>query len=268
MGALVLWIGALARPQTESRTLERQVSGIDIMMVMDVSLSMNAADLGERNRFEIAKDTIRKFIRGRENDRIGFSIFSGEPLTLTPPTLDYTLVLDRVRDTKIGILKDGTAIGDGLAVAVNRLKDSTAKSRVIILLTDGENNVGQIDPKTAGDLAAGFKIRVYTIAIGKEGRVRLPIRQGLLTTYQFFDNQLNTKLLEEIAAQTQGKFFRVTDAQALERVFQEIDHLERSEVQSPEKIRYEDLFHRPVRIGFLLLLLEQAAGLLWWRFLT
>ncbi|MGK5089105.1 VWA domain-containing protein, partial [Bdellovibrionota bacterium FG-2] len=165
-GALALMIAALARPQNSYKQTERTVSGIDILMVMDVSASMNIEDLAERSRIEVAKDTMESFIKGRQNDRIGFVIFSGEPLTLAPPTLDYGLVLKSLRDAQIGVLKDGTAIGDGLALAVGHLKESKAKSRVIILLTDGDNNVGQIDPATAGEMAKGYGIRVYTIAIG------------------------------------------------------------------------------------------------------
>jgi len=261
MGSTLLLIGALARPQTESRTIERQVSGIDILMVMDVSLSMNAADLGERNRFEIAKETMKSFIRGRQNDRIGFVIFSGEPVTLSPPTLDYGLVLKSLDDARMGVLKDGTAIGDGLSLAVNRLRTSKAKSRVIILLTDGDNNVGQVDPGTAGDLAAGYGIRVYTIAIGREGRVRVPIpRKGVfgntITTYQYYDNALNPELLEQIARVTSGKFYRVTDEEALGNVFREIDRLERTDQKKRERVQYDEHFRTWLLLGIAGLLAQ------------
>ncbi|MEK7690389.1 MAG: VWA domain-containing protein, partial [Bdellovibrionota bacterium] len=197
---MVFAIIAIARPQFSFKQTERNVSGVDIMMVMDISASMNIEDLADRPRFEIAKEVLDGFVKGRRNDRIGFVAFSGEPLTMAPPTLDYGLVLKAIRDVSIGVLKDGTAIGDGLSLAVRHLRDSKAKSRVIILLTDGDNNVGQVDPATAGELAAGFGIRVYTIAIGREGRVKLPIRQKgpfgkVITTYQWFDNALNPELL-------------------------------------------------------------------------
>jgi Ca-activated chloride channel homolog len=271
LAALALIFIALARPQASFTQTERNVAGIDIMMVMDVSASMNIEDLSDRSRFEVAKDTMESFIKGRQNDRIGFLIFSGEPLTLAPPTLDYGLVLRALRDARIGVLKDGTGIGDGLSLAVNRLRSSTAKSRVIILLTDGDNNVGQIDPATAGELAAGYGIRVYTIAIGREGRVRLPIRtQGVfgnvVTSYQYFDNALNPELLQKIAQLTQGKFYRVTDESALGSVFKEIDQLERTEIKNREKVHYEEKFQFPLRMGLLLLFLEFILARTLWRF--
>ncbi len=266
-----LFVLSLARPQSSFKQTERTVSGLDIMMVMDFSASMNIEDLGDRSRFEVAKDMMEDFIKGRSNDRIGFVIFSGEPLTLAPPTLDYGLVLRSLRDAQIGILKDGTAIGDGLSVAVNRLRNSTAKSKVIVLLTDGDNNVGQVDPGTAGELAAGYGIRVYTIAIGKEGRVKMPIRSKVLgnviTSYQWFDNALNPELLKQIAQRTAGKFYRVTDIDTLESVFKEIDTLERSEVKSSEKVKYDEMFQKPLKLGFFLLLIQQILERGWWRVL-
>jgi Ca-activated chloride channel homolog len=263
VAALGLLLLAAARPQASFKQTERTVSGIDIMMVMDVSASMNIEDLAERSRFEVAKDTMEAFIKGRENDRIGLLIFSGEPLTLAPPTLDYGLLLRALREAKIGVLKDGTGIGDGLSLAVNRLRNSTAKSRVIILLTDGDNNVGQVDPATAGELAAGYGIKVYTIAIGREGRVKLPIRtQGIfgntVTSYQYFDNALNPELLQRIAQLTQGRFYRVTDESALGSVFREIDTQEKTEIQAHESVRYEERFQKPLMLAILLLCIEMV----------
>ncbi len=271
-GAIALIALALARPQASFTTTERQVSGIDIMMVMDVSASMNIEDLAERSRLDIAKDTMLAFIRGRQNDRIGFVVFSGEPLTLAPPTLDYGILQHAIRDVKIGVLKDGTGIGDGLSLAINRLKDSKAKSRIIILLTDGDNNVGQVDPATAGELAAGFGLKVYTVAIGREGRVRLPIRrQGLfgnaVTTYQWLENSLNPALLQQIASSTNGKFYRVADESTLDSVFREIDQLERSEIKTTEKVNQEEKYPLPLKLGVLLLVAEQMLRLIWWRML-
>lgn len=259
---LALLIFALARPQNSFRQTQRNVSGVDILMVMDVSASMTIEDLSEKPRIGIAKETMEEFVRGRQNDRIGFVVFSGEALTMVPPTLDYGLLLKSLREVQVGNLKDGTAIGDGLALGVNRLRYSMAKSRVIILLTDGDSNVGKVDPATAGELAAGYGIRVYTIAIGREGRVLMPIRQqgpfgNTITHYQPFDNALNPDLLKKIAQSTNGKFYRVTEASALDSVFSEIDRLESSEVKSNEKIRYEDRFQGPLRWGVLLLFLEQ-----------
>ena len=221
---------------------------------------------------EIAKDTIEQFVKGRQNDRIGFVMFSGEAVTLAPPTLDYGLVFKQIHEAGTGKLKDGTAIGDGLALAVSHLRNSKAKSRVIVLLTDGENNVGQIDPLTAGELAKGYGIRVYTVAIGREGRVKLPIRQmgpfgKTITTYQWFDNQLNTELLQEISKLTGAKSYRVTEEGSLHSVFSEIDHLERTEIKSREHVRYEEAFAKPLTYGAVVLGLEQFLARTWWRIL-
>lgn len=269
---LALLIIALARPQSSFRQMERNTSGIDIMMVLDVSASMNIEDLAERSRMEVAKDTMEGFIRGRQNDRIGFVMFSGEPLTMAPPTLDYGLLLRSLHQANTGILKDGTAIGDGLALAVNHLKSSHSKSKVVILLTDGDNNLGQVDPATAGELALGYGIRVYTIAIGREGRVKMPIRHkgifgNTVTSYQWFDNALNPELLQKVAKLTQGKFYRVTEESALSSVFQEIDRLEKSEVKTKEKVKYEEAFQWPLKLGAILIIAEQLLERSWWRFL-
>lgn len=263
---------ALARPQSSFRQTERTVSGVDIMMVLDMSASMNIEDMGEHSRLDLAKQTMGGFIEGRKNDRIGLVTFSGEAITLSPPTLDYKLVMNGLVQAEIGELKDGTAIGDGLSVAVARLKNSIAKSKVIILLTDGDNNVGQVDPATAGDLAAGFGIKVYTIAIGSEGRVKVPIKRrgmfgNVVTTYQWMDNALNPELLKQIAQVTNGKFFRVQDEKVLEGVFEQIDRLEKSEVKSTEKVRYEEEFQKPMKLGFVFMLAEKILSHAWWRFL-
>jgi Ca-activated chloride channel family protein len=228
-------------------------------------------DMGENSRMDIAKETFKSFIEGRNNDRIGFVIFSGEPLTLAPPTLDYGLLLSQVNTAKPGShgLRDGTAIGDGMALAINRLKKSTAKSRVIILLTDGDNNVGRIDPITSGDLALGYGIRVYSIAIGTEGRVRQPFPQqtpmGVVYQYAWVENRLNPSLLKQISEKTNGKFYRVTDEKALQEVFKNIDKLEKSEVITKDKVRYQEEFTRPLFFGVLLLLIEKLLALLVWR---
>lgn len=269
--SLVFFIVSLARPQSSYKQTERKVSGIDIMVLMDVSHSMNIEDLSDRSRFEIARETIRNFIQGRQNDRIGFAVFSGEPLTLAPPTLDYGLVLKQLGDARTGVLKDGTGIGDGLALAVGRLRNSDAKSRVIILLTDGDNNIGQVDPETAGELAAGYGIKVYTIAVGREGRVKIPIKHETpfgrsFTTYQFFDNALNPELLQSIAKLTSGKFYRVTEEKTLGDVFQDIDRLERTEIKTREHVRYDEIFGRPLKAGILALLVERVLALGLWRF--
>ena len=269
---IALLIVALARPQDRFQQTERTVSGVDIMMVLDLSASMDIEDLGSRSRIEIAKQTMEDFVKGRQNDRIGFVAFSGEPLTMAPPTLDYGLVLQALHEANTHMLKDGTAIGDGLALATSHLRNSKAKSKVVVLLTDGDNNLGQVDPATAGELAAGYGIRVYTIAIGREGRVKLPIRARTafgneITTYQWFDNALNPELLQEIARTTNGRFYRVTDESTLQNVFHEIDRLERSEIRTRENVRYDELFQKPLKAGLLILALGELLARGWWRIL-
>jgi Ca-activated chloride channel family protein len=269
---IALVIVAMARPQTSYRQSERSVNGVDIMLVLDLSASMNIEDLGDRSRIDIAKETMENFVKGRQNDRIGFVGFSGEPLTLAPPTLDYGLVLSAIHDTYIGLLKDGTAIGDGLALAVSHLRNSKAKSRVVILMTDGDNNLGQVDPATAGELAAAYGIRVYTIAIGREGRVKLPIKMqnafgNTVVSYQWLDNALNPELLQLIAKTTKGRFYRVTDESTLQSVFKEINQLEKTEIKTKENVKYDEIFQKPLKAGLVVLLIEQLLERGWWRIL-
>lgn len=270
---LILLVVAMARPQSSTYQVERTVSGVDIMMLLDVSASMQIEDLAEdRSRLDIAKDTFEKFIGGRQNDRIGFVMFSGEPLTMAPPTLDYGLLLRSLHQASTGILRDGTAIGDGLALAVNYLRSSKAKSKVVILLTDGDNNLGQVDPLTAGELAVGYGVRVYSIAIGREGRVKLPIRHksvfgNVVTTYQWMDNALNPELLQKISEKTHGRFYRVTDERTLGKVFDEIDHLEKTEIKTQERVRYDEEYQKPLKVGVLLLLIGLLLERGVWRFL-
>lgn len=266
LGAMII---ALARPQGVFKYTERTVNGVDIVMVMDVSASMNIEDLADTSRLEVAKRTMIQFIQGREVDRIGFVIFSGEAVTLAPPTLDYALLKQGIDSIETGVLKDGTAIGDGLAVAVSRLKNSKAKSRVIVLLTDGDSNVGKVDPVTAGELAADQEIKVYSIAIGKEGRVKLPIRQKIggqtITSYQWFDNALNTQLLEDISRKTGAKFYRASDEKTLESVFKDINQLEKSKFEAHEHMETEEWFQWPLKLGLLILFVERILAFTWWR---
>ena len=241
------------------------------MMALDVSLSMLIQDMGEASRMDIAKQMFENFIAGRKNDRIGFLIFSGDPITLAPPTLDYGLLLSELRTVQPGGpgLKDGTAIGDGLALAINRLKKSAAKSRIIILLTDGDNNVGRIDPNTSGELAAGYGIKVYSIAIGTEGRVRQPLPQqtpmGIVYNYVWVDNRLNPGLLQQISTRTNGKFWRVQDEKTLLEVFKTIDQLERTEITTKDKIHYNEEFLPYLFAALFFLILERLLALGWWR---
>ncbi len=250
---------AFARPQSSFQKIKKSVEGIDIMLVLDLSASMRVEDFRDSNRFDVAKKVIEEFIAGRANDRIGLQTFSGEAVTLVPPTLDYTLLTQSLRNTEIGNLKDGTAIGDALATAVGRMKESTAKSKVIILVTDGDSNVGQVDPMTAGELAKGFGIKVYSIAIGREGRVAMPFVNNdifgrKMKTYQYFDSSINPELLQGISKATNGKFYRVQeDIKAFREVFAEIDQLEKTKVETQEQVRHEEHFFVFLKLGILIL---------------
>jgi Ca-activated chloride channel family protein len=269
--AAAFFIIALARPQTSFNKIKKNVEGIDIMLVLDLSASMRIEDFRDQNRLETAKPIIRDFIAGRPTDKIGFQVFSGEAVTLVPPTLDHTVLTQALRGAEIGDLKDGTAIGDALATAVGRMKESLAKSRVIILLTDGDSNVGTVDPLTAGELAKGFGIKVYTIAIGREGRVAMPFVQKdifgrQVKTYQYFDSSINPELLRQIASLTGGKFYRVEDdADVLRGVFQDIDKLERVRIETSEQVKYNEQFMNYVWVGVFFFVLAFSMQHFFWR---
>lgn len=255
-------IVALARPRVPFSNVKRSMEGIDIMLVLDLSASMKIEDFRDKSRVDTAKSVLQMFVDGRQSDRIGFETFSGEAVTIVPPTLDYDLLTNAIGSVDIGDLKDGTAIGDALATAVNRLKSSTAKSRIIVLVTDGDSNVGQVDPLTAGEIAKGYGIKVYSIAIGREGRVAMPFvsRDFLgrpMKTYQYFDSSINPELLKQISALTDGKFYRVEGDERLFRdVFHEIDQLERNKVEKTESVRYEERFARYAGFGLIALALN------------
>ena len=261
---------ALARPQLPDERSYRSVSGIDMVLALDVSRSMQARDLGDLNRLETAKITLRKFIEARSSDRMGLVMFSGEAYTLSPPTLDAGLLLQALSQARMGLLRDGTAIGDGLALAINRLRQSKAKSRVIVLLTDGDNNAGQIDPITSGELAIGYGIRVYTIAVGRQGRVVVPMEVedafgNKHTEMQVLENALNTELLEKIAADTKGRFYLVEDRLALDGVFKEIDQLEKAEIKTQIRVQYRDVFVLWIWLGLVLLTLSEVLRVGVWK---
>lgn len=255
-----LFIVALARPQTSFQKVKKSVEGIDIMIVLDLSASMRIEDFRDTNRIDTAKPILRGFIEGRPSDKIGLQVFSGESVTLVPPTLDHALVLQALKNIEIGDLKDGTAIGDALANGVARLKESTAKSRVLVLVTDGDSNVGSVDPLTGGELAKGYGIRVYSVAIGREGRVAMPfVQKDVLgrqfKTYQYFDSSINPELLRQISSSTGGKFYRVQeDVKIFREVFEDIDKLERSKIETTEQVKYEEKFMKFVVFGMLFFL--------------
>jgi Ca-activated chloride channel homolog len=255
-------IFALARPQTSSSQVRRVAEGVDIVVALDVSKSMTIEDVGidGRNRLDMAKDTVKAFIKGRQDDRIGFVMFSGESVTLCPITLDYGFLIDCVEQAEVDLLKDGTAIGNALATSTNRLRNSTAKSRVIILITDGDNNMGAIAPLTAGELAAGYGIKVYSIAIGTEGNVRMPEEANVLgfrrRVYTQVSSSINPELLQKISTATGGKFFRAQDDGSLGQVFAEINKLERTKVETKDRVLWEEWFQVFLLIGFSLVALD------------
>ena len=257
-----LLVIALARPQSSSSQVRRMSEGIDIMIALDVSQSMTIEDTGTdgRNRLAVAKEVVKNFIAGRQDDRIGFLMFSGEAVTLCPPTLVYQILQDSVTMAEVNQLRDGTAIGDAIATSANRLKDSNAKSRVIILITDGDNNMGSIAPLTAGGIAAGYGLKVYAIALGTEGTVRFPVVQNVFgfqrKSYQTTTSTINPTLLQKIAAETGGQFYRADDENSLTRVFAEINKLERTKVETKDRVLWEEHFQPFLLLGLLFLLAD------------
>ena len=249
-------IMALARPQSGLRGEEIKTEGIDIILSLDVSSSMLAEDI-EPNRIEAAKVVAAEFVQGRRNDRIGLAVFSGKAYTQCPLTLDYGVLLALFQEMEVGMIEDGTAVGMGLGVAVNRLRDSDAKSKVIILLTDGRNNRGEIEPKTAAQLAASFGIRIYAIGAGKHGTARYPVDDPFLgRRYVQMRVDVDEEMLKEVADLTGGQYFRATDRESLESIYQEIDELEKTEIEVTEFTRYAELFHFPLGFAVVILLLE------------
>jgi Ca-activated chloride channel family protein len=252
---LVFLTIALARPQSTSRGENVSTEGIDIVIANDISGSMLAEDL-HPNRIEAAKNVALEFIDGRPNDRIGLVIFSGQSFTQCPLTLDHAVVKNLLKEVKSGMIEDGTAIGMGLATAVSRLKDSKAVSRVIILLTDGVNNRGFIDPLTAAGIAQSFGVRVYTIGVGANGMAPYPVQTPFGVQYQNIPAELDEPLLQKIAEETGGKYFRATDERKLKAIYDEIDRLERTKIEVTEFRRHREEFYSAAMFAGLFLLLE------------
>ena len=255
MAALALLIVALARPQSSSTNSTSNIEGIDIVMAMDVSGSMLARDL-KPDRLTAAKRVASDFVNDRPGDRMGLVIFSGESFTQVPLTTDHGVMLNMLAEMKNGLIEDGTAIGDGLATAISRLKDSEAISKVVILLTDGMNNAGSVDPYTAAEIAKLYGIRVYTIGVGSYGTAPFPVQTPFGTQIQQMKVDIDEKLLTTIANSTGGKYFRATSNQKLDEVYQEIDQLERSKIEVTEFRRLHEEFYPLVAWALALLLLE------------
>ncbi len=257
--ALALIIMALARPQTvDVSTKTKTTRGIDIVMAIDVSASMLAKDLSP-NRLEALKNVAGEFIKGRPNDRIGLVEYAGESYTRTPITSDKAIILRSLKDVRYNtVIEGGTAIGSGLATAVNRLKDSKAKSKVIILLTDGVNNSGFIDPKIASELAVEYGIKVYTIGLGTNGTALSPIAILPNGDFQYgrVPVEIDEALLKEIADVTSGKYFRATNNEKLEEIYGEINKLEKTDIDEFKYYNYQEKFRPLVILAGLLLLIE------------
>lgn len=256
MTALVFIIIVLARPQSTDRQEKTTTEGIDIVLAIDISGSMLARDFTP-DRLEAAKDVAIEFISGRPNDRIGLVVFSAESFTQCPLTSDHAVLINLFKDIKSGIIEDGTAIGLGLSNAVKRLKDSEAKSKVIILLTDGMNNTGSVDPLTAAEIAKTFGIRVYTIGVGMKGMAPYPFQDVFgRTVIQKVPVEIDEPTLQEIADMTNGNYFRATNNEKLRQIYTQIDKLEKSKIDVKEYSRKQEEYRLYAGIALLLLLIE------------
>ena len=260
---LALLALGLARPQVVKHEEEIRTEGIDIMLVLDVSGSMQAEDFKPANRLHVAKDVVGEFLGMVKNDRIGLVVFAGQSFTQCPLTLDYDVLRTLLSKVEIGMIEDGTAIGTALANAVARLKDSVAKSKVVILLTDGENNAGKIDPDTAAKIAQALGVRVYTIGVGKEGGAPIPVNHPVYGKVYARNpdgslvlTKLDEKTLRKIAEATGGQYFRATDAEALKKIYAQILELERTKFEVKQFERAQEYFRWAAAPALALLLLE------------
>jgi Ca-activated chloride channel family protein len=271
--ALILAVIALARPQEMNTRIKKNIEGIDIVICLDISDSMLIEDMKPLNRLEAAKETIKSFIEGRTSDRIGLVIFAGESFTVVPPTLDYQLILQRAAEITTAHeahIKDGTALGVALANAAGRLKDSQAKSRVVIFMTDGENNSGTIDPETGLEIAKGYGIKIYSIGIGKDGTTRIPIymRDAFgqkIKTYQPFESTVNEDLLSRMAKDTGGKYYRASKENSLVGVFKDIDAMEKTKIDINKFTNYTEKFPPYLMAAIILYLAALVLGRSWLR---
>ena len=263
VGAIII---ALARPQSMLSRQEMKVEGIDIVLAMDVSGSMLAEDF-KPNRLEAAKKVAADFIDGRKNDRMGLVVFAGEAFTQVPLTIDHNVLLKQLSTLKDGMMKDGTALGDGLATAINRIKDSEAKSKVIILLTDGINNQGAVDPQSAAEIAALYNIRLYTIGVGTQGLAPYPFRDQFgRKRYQNIPVELDENLLTQMAQSTvDGQYFRATNKKSLQQIFKQIDEMEKSKIDVTQYAQTKDEYQGWLVLAAIALLFEILLALFYFR---
>lgn len=266
LSAIALFIVAFARPRSGTEYQEVTSEGIDIMLALDVSSSMQAEDFKPNNRLYVAKEEIKNFIKKRVNDRIGLVVFARYSFTQCPLTTDYGVLLNFVDQVDFGIVDDGTAIGMALANSINRLRESESTSRIIVLLTDGDNNAGEIDPITAANLAAAFDIKIYTIGAGKSGNAMYPYQDPIFgKRYVYQPTKIDEVTLKEIAKRTDGKYFRAQSGEELEEIYDIIDGLEKTEIEVASHIQYVELFHYFTYAGLLLLLLEMILAHTYFR---
>ena len=258
---LALLVAGIARPQTGQSEYKTHTEGIDIMLVLDTSGSMQAQDFKPKNRLHVAKEVVKEFVSRRENDRIGLVAFAAQAITQCPLTLDYPVLSKLIDGVDIGMLEDGTAIGVALATACNRLKKSEAKSRIVVLLTDGQNNTGMIDPTTAAKVAESLGIKVYTIGVGTKGRAPMPVDDPIFGRRMVaVEVDLDEETLTKIAEITNGHYFRATDREELIKIYEQIDALETTRIESEAFTNYTDRFSWFILPGLGLLLLELVLG--------
>ena len=254
---LAAFIVALARPRTGAAAENITSEGINIVLAIDLSSSMLSEDFQPQNRLEVAKEKVKQFILGRRSDRIGLVAFAGEALTQVPLTVDYPVLLAAVDNLEAGQLEDGTAIGTAIATAANRLRDAPGKSRVMILLTDGENNRGAIDPRTAAQAAAAIGVKIYTIGVGSQGMAPVPVGRGLMgLRFEYRPVEIDEALLRDVAKSTGGRYFRAVDAEALQSIYEQINQLEREPVHTRTYVRFTERFRWPLAAALLALAVE------------
>jgi Ca-activated chloride channel family protein len=252
---------ALARPQTGRSESTTHTEGVDIVLVLDASGSMQAQDFRPRNRLHVAKEVVKEFVSRREHDRIGLVAFAAHAVTQCPLTLDYPVLTELIDEVDIGMLEDGTAIGVALATACNRLKHSDAKSRVVILLTDGQNNAGSVDPTTAAKVAAALGIKVYTVGVGTKGRAPMPVNDPVFGKRMIaVDVDLDEETLTKIAEITDGRYFRATDPDELAKIYGQIDAMEKTRIEQQTFVSYTDKYLWFALPALGLLVLEMALG--------
>ncbi|MGB2981786.1 MAG: VWA domain-containing protein, partial [Candidatus Zixiibacteriota bacterium] len=257
MLAIVFLAFALARPQSGRKGEEISSEGIDIILALDISGSMRAEDFKPHNRLHVAKQVIKEFIEGRRSDRIGLVVFSKQSFTQCPLTLDYGVLFNFLDKVSFGMIEDGTAIGVAIANAVNRLRESEAEGKVVILLSDGRNNAGEIDPITAAQAAKAMNVKIYTIGAGKPGNAPYPVDDPIFgKRYIYVENEIDEATLQQIAQITGGEYFRAKDEEALSRIYKQISKMEQTEIKVKEYMQYNELFSNYALVGLMLLMVE------------